>query len=95
MFYLLALPIAALLYHSIYRLMVKYIGREPLWLKIYVLVALIYIVGAPVLFINYLSQKLGLSDPASVYATGIIGLGIFLTIINTLPKKRTEGREWS
>ncbi|MCM3405930.1 hypothetical protein [Cytobacillus oceanisediminis] len=96
MYYFIALPIAALLYHSICLLLKKYMDREPFWLKIYALAGLGYIIAAPSLFINFLTRELGFSNETSAYSMGITAILVLLLAIKFAPsKQREKTEEWS
>ena len=87
MYYLIAIPIAALLYHSIWILGKEYLGKEPLWLKIYMLLSLIYIVVIPAASVNYLLDKLGFSETISAIVMGLTVFVIFFLAITHYPKR--------
>ncbi|RVP93315.1 hypothetical protein CN069_33890 [Sinorhizobium meliloti] len=96
MIYLIALPIAALLYHSICLLLRKHMDREPFWLKAYALFGLFYIIAAPSLFVNFLSREFGFSNATSAYSMGITAiLVLFLTIKFAPSKQKEKTEEWS
>lgn len=90
MFYLIALPVAALLYHSVNVLLKQYVGREPLWLKTYALASLAYFVAIPSLFVRYVSVNIGLSNETSAYAMAIVGTIILVVTIRFAPTKDKE-----
>jgi hypothetical protein len=94
-YYLFAIPIAVLLYWSIHHLGEKFLGHEPLWLKIYASLALIYIVITPVVLVNYLSQSAGLPGSTSAFLMAITGFLVLFSAIKFYPKKVVQqGTEW-
>lgn len=97
MYYLIALPIAALLYHSIWNLGKKYMGHEPFWLKVYAFASLIYIIVTPISFVYFISGKLGLSNSISAYLALFISITVLVLAIKFYPKQiiQKDGvKEW-
>lgn len=97
MYYLVALPIAVLLYHSIWNLGKKYMGHEPFWLKIYAFAALIYIIVTPISFVYFISERLGFSNSTSAYLAIFIGITVLVSTIKFYPKQviQKDGvKEW-
>ncbi|MBK5482991.1 hypothetical protein JFV29_14175 [Peribacillus sp. TH16] len=89
-YYLIAIPIAVLLYHSIWIIGKKYIGKEPLWLKVYLWCVLLYVVITPTVFVNYLFDKLKIPGTITTYAMLLTGLLVFFLAITCYPKQTIE-----
>jgi hypothetical protein len=96
MYYLIALPLAALLYHSIWNLGKKYMGREPFWLKVYAFATLIYIFLTPVSLVHFICERLGIPGSISFYLTAFVGITVLVLAIKFYPKEvKDKGKEWN
>lgn len=86
MFYLIAIPVCMLWFHSMYLLLEKYNGKEPLWLKCYLTLGMIYFIATPTLAVKELVEFLNLSNGVSATIMGITGTLMILFLINKTPK---------
>lgn len=89
MIYLL-IPISMLLFYTMYSLSEKFLGCEPLWVKVYVLVSFIIIMATPVLVIQKVWHLLEFSVITMSYITIFCEIVLLLSIINVMPKEKTK-----
>ncbi|WP_368658687.1 hypothetical protein AB3Z07_05150 [Metabacillus halosaccharovorans] len=85
-FYLVAIPVALLWFHSMYVLLEKYKGEEFWWLRTYLLLGSIYIIAIPSLAIMDLIKLVGLNNGIQATFGGITALLMILLLVNKTPK---------
>lgn len=96
MYYLIALPLAALLYHSIWNLGKKYMGREPFWLQVYAFATLMYIFVTVISLVHFICERLGIPGSISIYLMAFVGIAVIVCAVKFYPKKiKDEGKEWN
>ncbi|WP_161823281.1 hypothetical protein [Sporotomaculum syntrophicum] len=89
--YLLALLVAALMFHSLYALSVQYLNKKkPLWFNIYAGIGGIYVIGAPCVSAIDLTLKLGFENSIAAFVGGVVSIIITILICNVLPKEKNS-----
>lgn len=86
MFYIVAVPVALLWFHSMYLLLEKYQGKEPFWLKCYLVVGAIYFIAIPSVAVFKVCEYFNLSNATSAWVMGITGTIMILILISKTPK---------
>ncbi|WP_026562503.1 hypothetical protein [Bacillus sp. J37] len=87
-FYLVAIPVALLWFHSMYVLLEKHNGEEYWWLRTYLFLGMIYFIAIPTLAVKDITEFFGLSNGISATLMGITGIVLILVLINKTPKKQ-------
>jgi hypothetical protein len=92
------IPVAALMAHSLFTLSVKYRNHDniPLWLKAYLIMGIIFIVGSPSYFVYNLLDWMKVDVMFSVGISAIVGsivLFAFILMLATIKKDRPVPRD--
>lgn len=91
MLYMVGIIMALLMTHSIYSLLEKYKGREPLWIKGYSIIYLAYVSFiVPTYIVMDLSEKFNWSNAFTAFSMLFACLAIFMIIVNMFPKSKSR-----